>query len=302
MVPILILMLLALLLTESSGFVPSSTRTSFLTTSTSITTGQEPQSSFALSAKATKQKKQTSPSSSGGFGKTEKDPSSKASNDFAAFPALEKSVADTLVASPLELLEPGVLPAEVYERLDQIYGFPAFNFEDKAQESSADEAMSFSDLISSGGGGSSNNDGSGNMADLLNISPSSATATASSSSATSKTKASTAMDAIANLPPFTEFRVLHMDPLVLAIDDFLTNEECDRYVTMTTAPTSNSNTNDAPFQTRSKTVGKDAVAKAQRTSTTWFHHYKYVPELMAKASRLLGLNGIDQWEEPQTVR
>jgi hypothetical protein len=262
MVPILMLLaLLLLLLTESSGaFVQPSIRTRFLTTSS---TAQEPQSSFALLAKATKQKKKKTSPSSGGFGKTEKDPSSKASDDFAAFPALEKSVADTLVSSPQELLEPGVLPSEVYERLDQIYGFPTFNFE-KAKDN--------------------------NLADLLTISPVTASASLSS----------TTMDAIANLPPFTDLRVLHMDPLVLAIDDFLSYEECDRYVTMTTAPTSK--TNDAPFQTRSKTVGKDAVAKAQRTSTTWFHHYKAVPELMAKASRLLGLDGIDQWEEPQTVR
>lgn len=56
------------------------------------------------------------------------------------------------------------------------------------------------------------------------------------------------------------------------------------------------------FKTRSKTVGKDANAKSQRTSTTWFHHYRNVPELMVKASRLLGLDTIDRWEEPQTVR
>ena len=56
------------------------------------------------------------------------------------------------------------------------------------------------------------------------------------------------------------------------------------------------------FKTRSKTVGKDKNAKSQRTSTTWFHHYKNVPELMSKASRLVGLDTIDRWEEPQTVR
>ncbi|KAL3805261.1 hypothetical protein ACHAW5_003226 [Stephanodiscus triporus] len=42
-----------------------------------------------------------------------------------------------------------------------------------------------------------------------------------------------------------------------------------------------------------------------RTSTTWFHHYAGVPELVAKASRLLGLDDVDdirRWEEPQTVR
>jgi len=56
------------------------------------------------------------------------------------------------------------------------------------------------------------------------------------------------------------------------------------------------------FQTRSKTVGNDSTAKSQRTSTTWFHYYKNVPELIAKASRLVGLGSIDRWEEPQTVR
>jgi hypothetical protein len=50
------------------------------------------------------------------------------------------------------------------------------------------------------------------------------------------------------------------------------------------------------------TVRKDALAKSQRTSSTWFHHYKNIPELMAKSSRLIGLDGIDQWEEAQTVR
>ena len=53
---------------------------------------------------------------------------------------------------------------------------------------------------------------------------------------------------------------------------------------------------------QSQTVGKDSRSKAQRTSTTWFHYYEGVPELMAKASRLLGLEGIGRWEEPQTVR
>ena len=91
-----------------------------------------------------------------------------------------------------------------------------------------------------------------------------------------------------------------MDPLVLAVDDFFTEEECDRYIGMSTQ--TGQADDKKPMQIRSRTVGKDAQAKAQRTSTTWFHHYSQVPELMAKASRLLGLDGISQWEEPQTVR
>lgn len=41
----------------------------------------------------------------------------------------------------------------------------------------------------------------------------------------------------------------------------------------------------------------------QRTSTTWFHRYSAVPELMAKASALVGIAFEEcRWEEAQTVR
>lgn len=41
----------------------------------------------------------------------------------------------------------------------------------------------------------------------------------------------------------------------------------------------------------------------QRTSTTWFHRYSAVPELMAKASALVGVPFEEgRWEEAQTVR
>ncbi len=53
---------------------------------------------------------------------------------------------------------------------------------------------------------------------------------------------------------------------------------------------------------QSRTIGTDSYSRAQRTSTTWFHHYGGVPELIAKASRILGLESINRWEEPQTVR
>jgi prolyl 4-hydroxylase len=102
------------------------------------------------------------------------------------------------------------------------------------------------------------------------------------------------------LPPFSNVRALHIDPLVLTVQDFLTDQECDRYIAMSSSYSST--TNKDVIQSRSRTVGKDTASQAQRTSTTWFHKYKNVPELMAKASRLLGLEGIDHWEEPQTVR
>ena len=105
--------------------------------------------------------------------------------------------------------------------------------------------------------------------------------------------------------------------MVLSIDDFFTNEECDKYVQMSIDAekqqtgaegemTNDEEGSDISLQPlllgQSQTVGKDSRSKAQRTSTTWFHHYQGVPELMAKASRLLGLEGIDRFEEPQTVR
>ena len=48
----------------------------------------------------------------------------------------------------------------------------------------------------------------------------------------SNTEATTAAFDLNILPPFEKFRVLHTDPMVLSIDDFFTNEECDKYVQM----------------------------------------------------------------------
>ena len=37
-----------------------------------------------------------------------------------------------------------------------------------------------------------------------------------------------------NFPPSSKIRVLHVDPMVLAVNDFFTDEECDRYVRLST--------------------------------------------------------------------
>merc|ERR1712176_269128 len=105
--------------------------------------------------------------------------------------------------------------------------------------------------------------------------------TSSTESSVTQTLTPTAVKekiSISSLPPFSTFRVLHVDPMVLAVDDFFTPEECDRYVEKSLTP----KTNNLTMKVKSKTVGKDKLAKAQRTSTTWFHHFKEVPELMAK--------------------
>lgn len=219
---------------------------------------------------------------------------------------------------------------------DQIYGFPNFNYEKKptGPPLPQEDPLSFTDLLSASttsppsssasdlfrSGSNSNVYNNNNMsdtdfADLLALTTDCNSKISTTSRGTKahsdNTKAVQTMeDDIAKLPPFDKFRVLHVDPLVLAIDDFFTDAECDKYVEMSLTPNTSQNDDDddsrssnvAALETKSKTVGKDAAAKSQRTSTTWFHHYERVPELMAKASRLIGLDGITRWEEPQTVR
>jgi hypothetical protein len=186
----------------------------------------------------------------GGFGTPKKAP--KIEDDYALFPKLDPNILATLIPS-----DATTFSGEIYQRLEQIYGFPDFNYDTPA---SSTTTSLLQDLIT------------------LSESP-----TLDSSF--------TMFD---NLPAFADLQVLHVDPLVISISNFFTADECERYMGLST------NTNS--LQSRSPTVGKDAVAKAQRTSTTWYHPFASVPELMVKASRLLGLNSIDCWEEPQTVR
>lgn len=225
-----------------------------------------------LAKKASKRKKTNKKpaSSSGGFGSTAPTKSQNVgtSDDYAIFPALEPGVKETLVTSTGEE-EPGELPNEIYQRLDQIYGFSQFNYEAQDDDDDDDsESLSFADMLS--GSFEEEEEEEQSTEDAYQIS---------------------------QLPPFEKFHVLHVDPLVLLVDDFFTSEECDAYIDMPL-----NTKKDEMFMTGSMTVGKDDKSKAQRTSTTWFSQYKNVPGLMAKASRLLGVEGISQWEEPQTVR
>lgn len=273
---------------------------------------------------------------SGGFGKvsaaaaaaaTPKPKSSEdkiaPNEDYAVFPALDPQVAETLITAPMSLQEEsGFLPAEIYDRLDQIYGFPNFNYETLAEYAGVEEEeLSLGDLLSAtpssqtttattssskSSSSSSSSMSDLDFADLLSAATGGKIETTLTTTTSVKEKAADSKIDITKLPPFEKLRVLHVDPLVLAIDDFFTEEECDRYVDMSLSSSTKTDDGEAPqlesFQTRSKTVGKDAAAKSQRTSTTWFHHYKNVPELMAKATRLVGLDTLQHWEEPQTVR
>ena len=280
-----------------------------------------------LLAKKSKGKRKTGAAAAGGgFGKK---PAAAdvidVDDDYSAFPALEAGVKETLVPAPAELRTVSSdLDAEMYDRLAQIYGFGSFNYaegegpadtteEDEASEAAASTQMSFDELLSGESSSSSSSYGFDDLLGASKTSPSSSSASdlsdliaeatgGSSSSSTTVTKPKVDPSApvgpldLAKLPPFEQFRVLSVDPMVLAIDDFFTPEECDKYVQLAMKPDPEL----APtVEIQSKTVGKNARDRAQRTSTTWFNHFKSTPELMSKASRLLGLSGIDRWEEPQ---
>ncbi|KAL7473066.1 hypothetical protein ACHAXS_013447 [Conticribra weissflogii] len=196
----------------------------------------------------------------------------------------------------------------VYPESDSLFndiltGIPSKGSENNSPANSLDDLLSPASLISST---TQLTDSTSTLFPNLESSPSSLASTSGSES-----NEESSFD-LNSLPPFQKFRVLHTDPMVLAIDDFFTPEECDRYVQISLDSEEQQKTASSTSQKdpmlkplllgQSQTVGKDSRSKAQRTSTTWFHYYEGVPELMAKASRLLGLEGIERWEEPQTVR
>ena len=205
-------------------------------------------------------------------------------DDYAAFPRLDPDVQETLIPCPSSILfdEAGVLPDEVYERLTHIYGLSRFNQELEFHNGAS--TLLFS-LVSE--------DATSELGLPFALNNDSEQKKDDPAAPSTRNLASV----LNQLPPFSEFRVLHMDPLVLAIDDFFTEEECDAYIAMSLEEGS-----DHVMQSQSPTVGKDSASRSQRTSTTWYHYYSHTPQLMAKATKLVGLPTLHQWEEPQTVR
>mmetsp|Transcript_19240 Transcript_19240/g.41892 ORF Transcript_19240/g.41892 Transcript_19240/m.41892 type:complete len:433 (-) Transcript_19240:86-1384(-) len=99
-----------------------------------------------------------------------------------------------------------------------------------------------------------------------------------------------------------KLRILHNSPPVLAIDNFFTDEECEEYIRISSQPCDedvDDADSSAALMVDSKTF---ALSTATRTSTTWFCHYRQVPTLLAKASRLLDNLPLERMEEPQLVR
>lgn len=256
---------------------------------------REELSAIFAAKKGSSKSHQRKTSASGGFGGFVNNGVAATDTDFVIFPTLEARVRETLVAAAPD--STSALSTEIYERLDQIYGFSTFNYAELQDEESS--SMSLGDMLSTSGLSSSRLDD-----DALNFALGSSDSNNRLAVTTDDTDLTRVVAKIASvdhsslfcrLPSFAKIRVLHVDPLVIAIDDFFTNQECDRYVQISEAKKD-------VLQSRSPTVGKDAAAKAQRTSTTFYHMYKHVPELMCKASRLLGIKTINRWEEPQMVR
>lgn len=338
--------LLPALMQAVQAFVPLQTRTTvagFVTKPITIITAPRPP--VALDAKSAaakkKNKKSSSPNKGGGFGSApsavppRKRPNkSKGDDADIAYPDLDPQVVQTLVPSPVDGANEGlggvVLSEEMYDRLEEIYGQEKFNFggegaiyksigvadgasaadSDGGAEGEEDSGSPslFDDILSGGGGTKQGNNA---LDDLFSPTTSSVPISlADVMEPNPQDSSSSATFDLNSIPPFQKFRVLHTDPMVLAIDDFFTVEECDRYIQVSidseNNPRGGGEADERNLQPmllgQSQTVGKDSRSKAQRTSTTWFHHYEGVPELMAKASRLLGLGGIGRWEEPQTVR
>ena len=116
--------------------------------------------------------------------------------------------------------------------------------------------------------------------------------------------------------PSMKLRLLHQSPPVLAIDHFLTPQECREIYqiampnnndmeTETTSSLSPTTTTTVPplpaVQVESKTFS--VLAQSRRTSTSWFCYYESLPTLLAKTRDVLGIvETLDQIEEPQIVR
>jgi 2OG-Fe(II) oxygenase superfamily len=255
---------------------------------------------FALTNGKNKMK-QRNPKIGGGFGQPSVQKSTATTTtttmdeDYRIFPSLEARVRDTLVAATDENYTESIgnisrpISAEIYQRLDQIYGFPSFNYDKNITNSNTIPGKSRTEVLS--------------PLDFLMINDQSDNNLYGEVDTNATTISSSTNDSdgltfhLQQIPPFKNINILHVDPMVLSIDNFFTLDDCDRYINQ-----SETNSYGTVVQSRSPTVGKDANAKSQRTSTTFYHRYEHVPELISKASRLLGLSSIDRWEEPQTVR
>lgn len=223
----------------------------------SSTCTSTPTALFLAKVKAKKNKnnsKGSGAATGGGFGKvaakTDDQSKPRPDDDYAIFPALEPQVRQTLESTPPAMTEDiesnGSLPMEIYDRLDQIYGFPDFNYEqspwgEESNDSDDGESFSLEDLMaapsSSPDISKTNGTPKGNTQGTLDLNELLAAATGGpvdtlptmDSNDSSRDESSAAekeemRNAISSLPSFEKINVLHLDPLVITVDDFFTEE------------------------------------------------------------------------------
>jgi prolyl 4-hydroxylase len=98
--------------------------------------------------------------------------------------------------------------------------------------------------------------------------------------------------------------MLHQSPPVIAIDHFLTPDECLNVEHVAMPPSSTPKHTEGEYHNEAVRVNSatfSPLAQSKRTSTSWFCYYSQVPTLLAKAHHVLGIL-FPQMEEPQIVR
>ena len=101
-----------------------------------------------------------------------------------------------------------------------------------------------------------------------------------------------------------KLRLIHQSPPVLAIDNYLTPEQCLEVQEVVVPPPSTSTNQQQQQQQEAVQVNSatfSPLATSKRTSTSWFCHYAQVPTMLAKMNHMLGIP-LEQMEEPQIVR
>ena len=195
----------------------------------------------------------SSPSGGGFAKKVEATKSTGLDDDYVMFPKLEPNVCETILQTPPSVMEEiersGSVPLEVYDRLEQIYGFPNFNHEVSSVEKIREEqqnndeeedgSFSFEDLLAAPSPSVPNTNTKDTATTSSDFSDLIAAATGGgggqvetqqqdSSSNDNKEKNAVAKsemrNAISSLPQFEKVQVLHLDPLILQVDDFLSEE------------------------------------------------------------------------------
>jgi prolyl 4-hydroxylase len=98
-----------------------------------------------------------------------------------------------------------------------------------------------------------------------------------------------------------KLRLIHQSPPVLAIDNYLTPEQCLEVQEVVVPPPSTNQQQQQQEAVQVNSATFSPLATSKRTSTSWFCHYAQVPTMLAKMNHMLGIP-LELMEEPQIVR